>query len=403
MWSNTWIQCPTFREVAGSYGSTCIRDAWPSCQLAHFSSLPNVYMSIKACFVYTGAVFAALAAIFTGVVIQLSQIPSDIQIRLDERTESIFQPALLTPQQIETYEKEGVVFVPGLLTQDESTKLVVSGEYAMSRVFQFSKLFGTRLYSGLGFDLWRTSPEVASFALQSLPKVVAPILSYSKNPQNEVEFRLLKDAMFQYKAGGEGCGWHVDDVGFWPTEESTDGPTIWIALDEIKVVEGGGLALVNRTLFDQISNVTLEFCRQAIKEGTCNMAKLSPECYAKMEASKMEWDMKAGDAIIWNRWTFHRGVAAAVADVDPDSFVKRRYSVRYTPYGSRAGPIIHPSVGAGNLFDSPFYPKVWPKLKADEMAAIEHGLEPDAKLSRMLPFAVKLILKKFFPSIKLGS
>jgi hypothetical protein len=308
----------------------------------------------------------------------------------------------LTPEQIETYEKEGVVFIPGLLTQEDSVKLRDSGEYAMSRVFQISKLFGTKLYSGLGFDVWRTSPEVASFALQSLPKIVAPILSYSTNPQNEVEFRLLKDALFRYKAGGQGCGWHVDDVGFWPTQEDSDGPTIWIALDELRVAEGGGIALVNKTLFEETSNVTLDFCRQAIKQNTCNMAVISPECNAQMEASKMEWDMKEGDAIIWNRWSFHRGVPAT-ANVDPDTFVKRRYSVRYTPYGSRAGPMIHSSVGAGNLFDSPFYPRVWPKLKEEELAALENGLESDAKLSKIFPFAAKMILKKIFPSIKLLS
>ena len=360
-------------------------------------------MSIKTCLFYTGAFFAALVAILTGVVIQMSQIPSDILIRLDKSTESTFKPVSLSPEQIETYEKEGVVFIPGLLTQEDTMKLRGSGEYAMNRVFQFSKLFGTKLYSGLGFDLWRTSPDIASFALQSLPKVVAPILSYSTNPQNEVEFRLLRDAMFQYKAGGLGCGWHVDDIGFWPTQEDTDGPTIWIALDGLSVSEGGGLAVVNKTLFEETSqNLTLDFCRQAIKQNTCNMALMSPECHSYMEASKLQWDMKPGDAIIWNRWTFHRGVAA-VGNVDPDNFVKWRYSVRYTPYGSRGGPMIHPSVGAGNLFDSPFYPQVLPKLKDEEMAAIENGLEADAKLSRMLPFAAKMMLKKVFPSIKLAS
>jgi hypothetical protein len=358
---------------------------------------------MKACLLYTGAILAAIVAILWGLVIRLSQIPNDIVIRLDETTESIFQPTLLTPEQIATYEKEGVVFVPGLLSKQESIRLRDSGEYAIGRVFSISKFFGTSLYSDLAFDLWRTSPDIASLALQALPKVAASILPYSKNDQDELEFRLLRDAFFGYTAGGEGCGWHVDDVGFWPTEEDSDGPTLWIALDELKVSEGGGLAILNRTKFQELtdssssSNTTLASCRQIIKAaGTCAMKTLSPECHSQMEESKLEWDMQPGDAIIWNRWTFHRGVAAINPDVE--DFVKRRYSVRYMPYGSKAGPFIHPSVGPGNYFDSPYYPQVWPHLKASETKVLEKGLDADGKLSRMLPFIAKMILKKIFPS-----
>ena len=360
---------------------------------------------MKTCLLYTGGGLAAIIAIVAGVVIHLSQVPNDIAIRLDESTESMFHPQSLTPEQVATYEREGVVFVPSLLSERESIQLRDAGEYAMSRSFSVSKLFGSSLYSGLGFDLWRTSSEVASLALQALPKVAASILSYSRNEQEEMEFRLLRDAMFQYKAGGAGCGWHVDDMGFWPTEEDSDGPTIWIALDEIKVAEGGGLAILNRTRFQEREpfNVTELHCRQTIKVGTCNMKGLSPECHAKMEESKLEWDMKPGDAIIWNRWTFHRGVAAVREDVNETNFVKRRYSVRYMPYGSKAGPFVHTSVRPGSYFDSPYYPQVWPRLKESEVKALQRGLEADVPLTRvfstMLPFTMKMMMKKVLSSI----
>jgi len=354
---------------------------------------------MKSCF----AVFGALMAVLVGLMFRLSQIPTDITIRLDEKTGSTFQPLSLTPEQIETYQREGVVFIPGLLTAEESLKLRTSGEWAMNRVFQVSKLFGTKLYSAFGFDVWRTSPDLASLVLQSLPPIVAPILSYSKNEEDQVEFRLLRDSLFKYKAGGEGCGWHVDDVFFWPTEEDKDGPTVWIALDEMSIAEGGGIALVNRTLFETTStdsnNVTLDFCRHVIRDDACGMLSLSPECYSRMEASKLQWDMKPGDAIIWNRWTFHRGVASTVQPVNPETFVKWRYSVRYTPYGSKGGPVIHPSVGEGNFFDSHYYPQVWPNLKAGEMEAISRGLEADTKLTRMPFYLGKLIWKKLIESI----
>lgn len=348
-----------------------------------------------------------MIAVIAGIVIHVSQIPKDIVIALDQSTESSFQPQPLTPEQIATYEREGVVFVPSLLSESESIRLRDAGEYAMSRVFSVSKLFGTSLYAGLGFDVWRTSPEVASLALQSLPKVAAQILSYSRNEHEEVEFRLLRDALFQYKPGAAGCGWHVDDMGFWPTEEDSDGPTIWIALDQIKVAEGGGLAILNRTSFLEREpfNVTELHCRQTIRTGgTCNMKSLSPECYAKMEESKLEWDMKPGDAIIWNRWTFHRGVAAVSEVVSDANSLKRRYSIRYMPYGSKAGPIVHASVRPGSSFDSPYYPQVWPQLKESEVQALKHGLEADVTLTKlfssMLPFTIKMMMRKFLSSIR---
>jgi len=364
---------------------------------------------MKTCLFYTGTTLVAIAAVLTGVVLRLSSIPNDIVIRLDDTTESTFTPKQLTQSQIQTFEKEGVVFAPSLLSEEEAIRLRDAGEYAKERVFSIPKLFGTSWYSDLAFDLWRTSPDVASLAMQALPKVAAPTLSYSKNPQtNNVEFRLLRDAMFQYSKGGAGCGWHVDDAGFWPTEEDRDGPTIWIALDEIKVSEGGGLAVLNRTKFEESmsssSNVTLEACRQAIAKNTCSMAAASPECYAKMEDSKLEWDMKPGDAIIWNRFTFHRGVAAVNNDAEDNNFVKRRYSIRYMPHGSKAGPMVHPSVGPGKVFDgSPYYPQVWPQLNEMETKALERGLEADMVLSRIIPMAAKLLLKKVFPSISVFS
>ena len=135
------------------------------------------------------------------------------------------------------------------------------------------------------------------------------------------------------------------------------------------------------------------------------MKSLSPECYAKMEESKLEWDMKPGDAIIWNRWTFHRGVAAVSDDAVSDStFLKRRYSIRYMPYGSKAGPIVHASVRPGSYFDSPYYPQVWPRLKESEVQAFKNGLEADLTLARVfssnLPFIMKMLMRKLLSSIR---
>lgn len=354
---------------------------------------------MRRCIQFVCSGMAIGLAVILGIVVSVSQIPNDIHIRLEEWSK--FTPSSLTAEQIETYNREGVVFVPGLLSEQQAVQLGDSAEFASSRMFSIADLFASSRYKNVGFDIWRTSPEVASLSLQALPKIAAQVLTDSKDEGGQVRFRLLRDAIFQYAPGGIGCGWHVDDHGFWPTEEDTSGPTIWIALDDMKSSEGGGLSVMNRTLFQQLgpSNVTESGCREAVKRSTCDLDSTSPECHAKLEASKSEWDLKPGDAIIWDRWTFHRGVPSVSQDVD-DINVKRRYSVRYIPYGAKALGGLHPSIEEGKPFDSPFYPQVWPSLVDSEMQALEYGLEPDLKLANLAFKIAKYKLKALLTSKK---
>ncbi|KAL3898087.1 MAG: hypothetical protein SGARI_006762, partial [Bacillariaceae sp.] len=188
------------------------------------------------------------------------------------------------------------------------------------------------------FDLWRTSPEIATVSLQGLPKVAAQILynSDDDSKRSSSTIRVLRDAFFAYAPPGESCGWHVDDAAFFPVDPDHVGPTFWIALDPLNIEEGGGLAVLNRTLFAETPPLDLseEDCRAAIAGATCEMPEKSPQCQAKMETSKMEFDMRPGDAIVWDRYTFHRGVGGT--DKLPEDAVKQRYSVRYIPEGSKA-------------------------------------------------------------------
>jgi hypothetical protein len=258
--------------------------------------------------------------------------------------------------------------------------------------------------------------------LQALPNVAAQLLcgrqkdgadkddgsSSSSSPSSSLKpFRLLRDAYFSYAPPGKGCGWHVDDEGFFPADKSSNGPTFWIALDPLKTDEGGGIAVLNRTIFEQqleSKYLSEDDCRLAIKGATCDMEEKSPECQVKMDASKMEFDMEPGDALIWDRYTFHRGVPATGkypkvggdGDEDNNQVVsKKRYSVRYIPFGAVANGAVHATVEQGQTFDSPYYPQVWPTLLTHEMEALEHGLDQDVTLSSALQFKVKVTTKKY--------
>lgn len=365
----------------------------------------------SSCLQFSCGLLALTIAIVTGLVIHLSAIPSDIHIHLDTSTPKPNLPlgkstVTLTPQQLQDYHRDGFVFVQGLLSEQEAAQLKESAIYASSRLFDVFALFGKSRYKTIMFDLWRTSSDIASLSLQALPHVAAQLMTHSdyndntetSRPHTET-IRLLRDAFFAYQPPGEACGWHVDDAGFWPAVEDTTGPTFWIALDPLLVSEGGGLAVLNRTLFAETEplDITEDSCRQAIAGATCDMTEKSPACHAKMEATKMEFDMRPGDAIVWDRFTFHRGVAGT--EQLPEDAIKQRYSVRYMPQGSRAMGAVHASVTQMAPFDSPYYPQVWPQLLDSEVKALEHGLDGDVTIQAALSLLSKRMVKKLTATI----
>mmetsp|Transcript_30216 Transcript_30216/g.73484 ORF Transcript_30216/g.73484 Transcript_30216/m.73484 type:complete len:424 (+) Transcript_30216:169-1440(+) len=391
-----------------------------------------------------------VVAIIVGVARHLSQKPSGVHINLNVPSapgqSSPSSPPLLlgnnalttvlTREQLELYHRDGFVLVRQLLTKDEAIELKDAVEDTSSKNFDVLSLFGFNSYQKVFFDLWRTSPEIASLSLQALPSVAAQLLMpfYSKGsttttgsgsdensdgslPSSSLlssvkPFRLLRDAYFSFAPPGEGCGWHVDDEGFFPADQESVGPTFWIALDPIKTVEGGGIAVLNRTIFGQqveSKYLSEDDCREAIKGATCRMEEKSPECQVKMDASKMEFDMDPGDALIWDRYTFHRGIPATDKypktttnddgsdDVKQAPVSKKRYSVRYIPFGATAKGAVHSSVRQGEVFESPYYPQVWPKVLADEMKALENGLDQDLTLSSAIRTLARIFTKKYLP------
>jgi len=144
----------------------------------------------------------------------------------------------------------------------------------------------------------------------------------------------------------QGCGWHVDDKGFWPSrdDDSGLGINVWIALDKYRISHGGGLAVAPTSHRASFASSA----RKAISSGfgdTCRMRELSPENHEKLEALKVTYDMEPGDAIIHTRYCFHRsddfteeGKSHFYSDTESQSSPTKkallRYSIRYMPADS---------------------------------------------------------------------
>ena len=125
---------------------------------------------------------------------------------------------------------------------------------------------------------------------------------------------------------------------------------------------------------------------------TCHMETLSPTCYQRLLAASVVYDMEPGDALLWDRWTFHRSepfvedddsiMNSGSSSSSSSSKHKLRYTIRYVPDTAVAEGAVHPSVPQGaRLSGSPYYPQVWPTYVRDEVDAIREGIEADMALT----------------------
>lgn len=172
-------------------------------------------------------------------------------------------------------------------------------------------------------------------------------------------------------------------VFFWPASDDSSGVNFWIALSPMRITEGGGIRVVNQTMVKPI----FEECRNVIREvnpeaphipQTCDMEKISPFCHKKMLEASTVFDMEPGDALLWDRWTFHssepfHNQGPTLEDGEVLGH-KLRYTIRYIPGTARAFGIVHESQEVGEVFNSPHYPQVWPKALESEMNAIQSGI-----------------------------
>lgn len=205
------------------------------------------------------------------------------------------------------------------------------------------------------------------------------------------------------------CGWHVDDVGFWPATASSPGVNAWIAIDDMPSFRGGGFALAvgshNARWKEEAYNVTgatptlppqgyktaADFFANRTGSGTCNIAASAPHLHRRMEETKRIYEVQRGDVIFTTRWLFHRTVpfdqnetAKYLAEQGIDELIYRRYSIRYAPGNAIIPPgfTLEPSVlwnpeNGGKTADSvsqddgPWYPQCWPTVNEHEMEQLK--------------------------------
>lgn len=202
------------------------------------------------------------------------------------------------------------------------------------------------------------------------------------------------------------CGFHVDDVGFWPATADSPGVNAWLALDDMPSSTGGGFALAVgsheahwRTEAQRVTGATTFFPADGYRSaadmfanrsgsGTCNIETSAPHLYRRLvDTQRIYDDLRRGDVIFHQRFLFHRTVPFEkdfAARLEGRDLMYRRYSVRYSP----GGAIIPPGFGTelsvlwdeknGNRtadgvceLDGPWYPQVWPNSNIKELQGLK--------------------------------
>lgn len=276
---------------------------------------------------------------------------------------------LLSQEEFDQYWSDGFLLKKGLVKGEELERLTEGSTKVADTFFWTDLVFG-KFYKKLAMQTWKYNKNLAKFALESNAGSIAAQLL-----QEEKSIRILKDAIFAHTSTKEGCGFHVDDLGFWPANST--GVTFWIALSPMRVTEGGGIRVAKGS---HIANSWIAECREAVTENaTCEIAEHAPSCHERLYAMSETYDMEPGDAIIWDRYLFHRS-DRFLQETDE---VKLRYSIRYVPGNATAAGMHHSSVETGELLRGPHYPQVWPRAIEEEVEGFNSF--GNSILSRLLP------------------
>ena len=357
-----------------------------------------------------------------------------------------------------TFENEGLVLIRGLLDDAQLQQLCDEGQAVADAVkmgttfssLKFSPIFsfpenlngsnGTSNGTSSNGKNHGEKDDLSGQAFRhtalasAVPAFIAKVLFQMEEEEEEEEaqkkrdndgndkkdsgttLRLLKDAFMAKGKEQKHCGWHVDDSGFWPTDASSNGVNVWIALDDMPAKYGGGLAVSpgshtadwRQKAYETIGS-TMIFPPEGVEAGselfkqvygkTCSMATLDPSLNHLIESSKVEFDYQTGDCLFCTRWLFHRSVLINEEGLKqlklkegstPEEHVAalKRYSIRYEKGTARIPKglsvehcVLMDDNNSGQSLDSvckegtPFYPRCWPLLSPATMQKQEQEMK----------------------------
>lgn len=177
----------------------------------------------------------------------------------------------LTDEQLDTFEREGYLVVPGLFSEAEVTRLRAD----LPRIFSLDREEVPKTKSGesrLAHRLERYSEPFAR--LLRHPRMVEPAMQVLGGPVYSHQFKVVTKAPF----GSLDLPWH-QDYGTWPTIDGMPEPLAMnfaLFLDEVTEFNGP-ITLIPRSHLDGVLDAPLEPL-----DGSSAFARLTPQTVARL-------------------------------------------------------------------------------------------------------------------------
>ncbi len=246
---------------------------------------------------------------------------------------------------LESYLKDGAVLLQSIFKEPWITALRESADRSLS---QSDNYFHRQ-------RVWESDETCRNFCLNS----VAPALAATF--MNSSKVNLLYDQVFSKTAGDPATPWH-NDLPYWPVRNGK-ALTVWLALDDIRFDSGPLEFIAGSHSWDKWFQPFTTVDDGSVEDfyaGTDGEYDPLPDFESERDQHQILcWEMKPGDAIIFDSMSVHS------ARANTSSAVRRGYAVRYTGEGmtyqshAEINPIIvNPNLQDGQFLDSKQYPAV---------------------------------------------
>ena len=265
--------------------------------------------------------------------------------------------SLLSEQDIKTFQEDGAILIRQLISGDD---LIAAQEIANE--ISKNKLYFKKFYKAMKFQNWQTNVSLTNIAIHSnAAKIASELININRNKrQSLIPVRILKDAILSFAKHSTACGWHVDDKSFWPVQNDLTGINVWITLSPVTIKQGGGLVIAKGS-FNM--NWTKDVIPIIHEHNTCALKRIDKVMFNRFDSIKLQWDMQPGDAIIHDRWCFHRADNFQIKhNVIVDNLVLHRYSIRYMPEYAKIVHLTDPSMAGKHGHELKMHPDIFPRV-----------------------------------------
>lgn len=270
------------------------------------------------------------------------------------------QSYLITEQQREDYQRNGVIVLRDVISQQWLDELAQAIERDINQPGPFYHGYNPKDGKGKfhgNLRIWENDPAFKAYCFESvLPSIAAQLFSSEK-------VNLLYDQLFVKEPNTlNATRWHSDQP-YWPIQGEQI-LSFWLCLDSVSQANGAlefvqGSHLWNRWFqpesFGEGSGAEYEINEHFEK---------MPEIEANREQYDIvSWDLKPGDLYVFQGMTIHGAKGNSTSDMR-----RRGYTVRYIGddirYDIRKGlskPVCNEQMEQGERLTEPQYPQVFPQ------------------------------------------